>query len=524
MESLRTERTAFEWRVATLHWRWLLLGSLAAGACLDEPEQGSAFPPKPLSPAALAALHACLDPVPISGGWEHCANGVTHRAQLGECASSLPRPPGSDPALVEVLRRLPDTDAGVLADGGVVPQIELVQCRSDADCTAQPHGHCEATDGIFGPPYAVCDYGCVTDSECSGGHVCLCGAGPVGRCVASPCRTDADCEGGMCASSAQGACGPSPLACQTAQDRCASASDCAAGGGCMAEQFDLSLSLGAWHCVEQACPVIGRPFLCDGQARLAAAKQRTDWCAALPAADALDVVADETLRAAVADGWLQQALMEHASVAAFARFSLQLLSLGAPAELVSAAAQAQADEIAHAQDCFALARRSGAGDVGPGPLPLAGALDETELSSIVLGTILEGCVGETVAALEAAEACAQCADPTARAVLERIARDETRHAQLAWRVVAWALETGPASLRGEVGEAFARELATAPSAQAGSELDLRLLQHGLMSAALRSQLRARVLHEVIAPCADALLSSAAPSNAQRPAPATAALV
>jgi hypothetical protein len=262
--------------------------------------------------------------------------------------------------------------------------------------------------------------------------------------------------------------------------------------------------------------VIGRPFLCDGQARLASAEQRADWCAALPdAAPALDLITNEKLRGTIASGWLQRALMEHASVAAFARFSLQLLGLGAPAELVNAAARAQADEIGHAQDCFALARRHGAGDLGPGPLPLAGALAETNLRSIVLGTIAEGCIGETLAALEAAEACAHCTDPVARAVLERIAEDETRHAQLAWRFVAWALETGHPGLLVDVRAAFGRELGSPLPAASSSDLDRGLLQHGLMSDTLRSWLRMRVLREVIAPCADALLAraSSSPSDA-----------
>jgi hypothetical protein len=50
------------------------------------------------------------------------------------------------------------------------------------------------------------------------------------------------------------------------------------------------------------------------------------------------------------------------------------------------------------------------------------------LESIVIAAIEEGCIGETVAALEAAEALAHCADPEARRVLE-ISRDETEHAR-----------------------------------------------------------------------------------------------
>lgn len=217
------------------------------------------------------------------------------------------------------------------------------------------------------------------------------------------------------------------------------------------------------------------------------------------------------LRARVAQGWLEQALMEHASVAAFARFSLQLLSLGAPAELVSEASQALADEIRHARECFALARRHGGRDVGPGPLPLGGALHELGLTEIVLGTIAEGCIGETIAALEAAEAHAHCQDEATRNVLERISADETQHAQLAWRLVAWALERGPASLREAVAAGFERELSAVPSSSSStitlSPGEHPLLLHGLVGPELRGALRVRVLHDVVAPSVRALLSA-----------------
>ena len=101
--------------------------------------------------------------------------------------------------------------------------------------------------------------------------------------------------------------------------------------------------------------------------------------------------------------------------------------------------------------------------MGPGPLDLAGALESTDLGAIVLGTITEGCIGETVAAIEAAEALAHCEDEAARPTLERIARDETRHAQLAWQFVAWALEVGPATLREKARAAFADAIQVEPA-------------------------------------------------------------
>ena len=507
MSSVYTDLSTFEWRVATTRWRWLILGSVGvvtagcwgqAGGGDSEPEPGTL--PAGSPPRGTSPFHICDDPQPLGGGWQRCANGLNHRPEGGECTSQLPRAQVID---VEALQRNYARSAGEL-------QIVSVECRSDSDCAAAPHGYCQVAYYDVGQVQLQCEYGCVADSDCAANEVCEC-AGLIGSCVAAPCRTDTDCAGdGMCVLVDADSCLGPQFGCQTPRDECATAADCAAGEVC---GIDTS-SNGAWRCLSVMCTP-GRPFLIDGNVRLAPARKRSDWHAALPLTESTpDLARDPELRAAVSRGWLQQALMEHASVAAFARFSLQLLSLGAPAELMGAAAQAQADEIAHARDCFALARRYGAGDIGPGPLPLGGALDEMELSEVVLGTLLEGCIGETVAALEAAEAGSHCVDPTARAVLLCIAEDETRHAQLAWRFVAWALETGPASLRGQVRDAFARELARgAAGTLPTSELDRRLLQHGLLSAELRSLLRARVLREVIAPAADALLSSA--GNASR---------
>jgi hypothetical protein len=174
------------------------------------------------------------------------------------------------------------------------------------------------------------------------------------------------------------------------------------------------------------------------------------------------------------------------------------------------------DEVEHARACFDLARRHGETDVGPGPLDLSGALESADLEAVLLGTIAEGCIGETVAAIEAAEACAHCEDDATRSVLERIARDETQHAALAWTFVAWALEVGPAGLRERARAAFAAATAqAAPALLAPTALDRELARHGLIGASLRGDLRSRVLREVIAPCARALLDPPARQNLTR---------
>src|SRR5262249_20121002 len=115
----------------------------------------------------------------------------------------------------------------------------------------------------------------------------------------------------------------------------------------------------------------GRPFLVEETARTATAIGRDDW--ALSSAPALAGLSARE-RERLAGEWVEDGLMEHASVAAIARFVLQLLALGAPASLVSAAQQAMADEILHARLCFGLAAGYGGAPQGPSALPLAGAL------------------------------------------------------------------------------------------------------------------------------------------------------
>ncbi len=154
------------------------------------------------------------------------------------------------------------------------------------------------------------------------------------------------------------------------------------------------------------------------------------------------------LRDRVAQHWTEIAQMEHASIAAFARFVLQLLAFGAPQELVADAQRAMADETTHARLAYGLASAYAGRDIGPAPIAIGGCLDgAAEVRAFVATTFAEGCVGEVMAALEAREALEYAQEPAVRAALETIARDEARHAELAWRTVAWALAAEPPRLR-----------------------------------------------------------------------------
>jgi hypothetical protein len=136
--------------------------------------------------------------------------------------------------------------------------------------------------------------------------------------------------------------------------------------------------------------------------------------------------------------WLADALAEHASIASFARATLELMALGAPTSLIADTQRAGADEIRHAEACFALAARFLGRAVNPGPLPAIAprAPDPVRFSRNVYQ---EGCVGETLAVLRAQRELADCHDRSTARVLQMIIADETRHAALAYRTLDWAL-------------------------------------------------------------------------------------
>jgi hypothetical protein len=393
-----------------------------------------------------------------------------HRPSAGECALP-PRGAACDPAV--------DTDT--------------TACSTDADCTYAANGRCNSMGGT-----CLCDYPCTRDEDCGAGTLCLCpDATSGGRCAVASCRTDADCGGGLCASSTASCGGGLTFACLAASDECRSDSDCGAGYICQA-------SGGGRTCAPAGCGGIGRPFLVAGQERLACPAHRADWArdfAPPPCA------VEEPLRGALALAWTRAGLMEHASIAAFARFTLQLLSLGAPAELVERAQRALADETRHARICFAFASAHAAEAVGPGALDVSQALSEGSFEHIVCTAIHEGCVGETLAAAEAREAAANASDPRVAAELHAIAEDEAEHAVLAWRFVAWAIDVAGARARAAIRHELDRVAASAAPG-VNDDAPLELARHGFVVGARRQELRAQVMAEVIAPCARLLAGRA----------------
>ncbi|MDP3220870.1 MAG: ferritin-like domain-containing protein [Deltaproteobacteria bacterium] len=185
---------------------------------------------------------------------------------------------------------------------------------------------------------------------------------------------------------------------------------------------------------------IGRPLMVDGRAEVADIAHDPAWADTDAATD--DALTDAQ-RAALAAQWTRAMSEEHASVAAFARLSLQLLSLGAPPELVARTHRAALDEVDHARRSAALASRFAGRVTSPGALPAAIApIAIVDLATLAVETLREGCLGEAVSAQVAARSLALATDPEVRETLGVIARDEAEHAALAWDLVDWCLAAG----------------------------------------------------------------------------------
>lgn len=380
------------------------------------------------------------------------------------------------------------------------PDVSEVGCTTDSDCGAG--SRCDQY--FLGPPAGdacQCVTTCETDSDCGAGKLCLCGEAG-GSCVDATCSTDADCGAGLrCASYQTGdPCDPTVgFACQTAADQCITGGDCLRDAtGDMSCNVDAS---GSRVCEGGGgCMAAGRPLVVDGRPRLAGVAERADWLerASVGAPSAHD-------RPAIAAGWAHIAAMEHASVASFARFAMDLLSLGAPPDLIHGAARAMAEETEHARLAFGLATAFGGSAMGPARLDVAGALGATDLVELAVATFLEGCIAEGIASAEAAIAATYAVDPAVRAVQERIAIEEGHHAELGWKTIAWALRTDPR----RVAPALRAALARAEAEEPPRGLEPGLEAWGLLGPQDRAAVRSAMLRTVVRPILERVLEGAA---------------
>lgn len=371
----------------------------------------------------------------------------------------------------------------------------FVRCADGSIDRAARGGPCDA----IGPSV------CRTDADCGTPNlVCVCGGMlpnlPGSVCAPRSCDTDADCPLGECGvGTYQDGCARQTfLACRTSDDACRTDADCTRAGT-PGECAPLSAT-SSFACQVPNCD-IGRPLVVDGRVRTARSEVRTDW-----ASDYRHLTSsvDPSMHAAIASRYAEIAALEHASVASFARFVLQLLAAGAPAELLAEAQRAGLDEIRHAELAYGVATAFAGVPTGPGPLPEATAAIVTDRRAMIEALVTEACVGETLGAAEARLSADSVEDPALRRALDGVADDEQRHAELGWRALAWLLRADP-TLVPAARAAFERE--ARPERFAVVEGQASAPGSGLPSPNAIAATRRAVLEHVVGPCAQALLGA-----------------
>ncbi|MCB9751344.1 MAG: ferritin-like domain-containing protein [Myxococcales bacterium] len=480
-----------DWKLASFRSSLMLaMGLVACGPgtkTSDTQETDTGGPPAVCDDAKPIMQVGAPD---VATGWVVCANGTIHRDAPAECVDPTP--------------------------SGTACDIEGQDCMVDADCDAREHGRCVYLPSMI-EPICGCVYGCTSDADCPGGTICACAGETTlsnypgaSRCIPAECTLSDDCGGQLCAiGSLQDGCGANyEASCTTPTDTCHADADCDVD--CHPEGAN-----GQWECVDLCC--CGRPFVVAGEARVAGLRARGDWLIGHVSRDLMEL--SRAARRRLVTRWGDAARMEHASIAAFARFSLQLLARGAPPELLRDASRATRDEVDHARRCFALLSAYAGGPAqGPAALDVVGvgaALGARERALVEV--VFEACVGETLAAVEAAAALRVARAPAVREALATIARDELRHAAPGWRTLRWALRREPEA-RDRVARAFADAIAEARAelARAPVHEEPDCEAHGLLDERARRELLAAALRDVVTPCARALLDAAHGEGARAP--------
>jgi hypothetical protein len=145
----------------------------------------------------------------------------------------------------------------------------------------------------------------------------------------------------------------------------------------------------------------------------------------------------------------RMAHLEAASVHAFRTMRSELKALGAPHTLVRAAERSARDEMRHARVTARLARKHGAAV----PRVRVGRAAPRSLEAMARENAVEGCVRETFGALVASWQARHAKDGAIAGAMRTIARDEGRHAALAWAFDRWAAARLDAAARARVASA-----------------------------------------------------------------------
>ncbi|UQA57667.1 ferritin-like domain-containing protein [Polyangium aurulentum] len=211
-----------------------------------------------------------------------------------------------------------------------------------------------------------------------------------------------------------------------------------------------------WKCV------IGRPLRIDGEQALAPVLASRAERRAMPL--------DEVTRNALGRAWLEDTQGECASIPAFLALARDLRAVGAPEALIDRALAAADDEARHTALCADLAGAHAGLSLSPILMPPPPSRDRNRaeaLRRLALESWADGCLGEGAAAARARRSFAAASHAGARDALAVIARDEQRHADLGWDILAHCLAEGGRDVRETLAEAILASPSAPPEVAAG---------------------------------------------------------
>ena len=182
----------------------------------------------------------------------------------------------------------------------------------------------------------------------------------------------------------------------------------------------------------------GRPLIFDGVAQAASICPGKTWSKG-PLAESIQLTFKQ--RQLLAVFWLRTAQMEHASVASFHQFALDLMRFGASPDLLIRTNKAIMDEISHAKAAFAITEGFLNQSLSPGDFDMK-IQPAKDLIDFAKKVALEAAINETLAVILATLQREQCTDYAIKKFLTDIIREEAEHAELAWDTLRWLIKKG----------------------------------------------------------------------------------
>lgn len=146
---------------------------------------------------------------------------------------------------------------------------------------------------------------------------------------------------------------------------------------------------------------------------------------------------------AVRREWLRRVEAEYRSAAITQHLTLWLIQIGASPDLVRRGLRIAGDEITHAEMSHRTYAAAGGRDMPAivrESLGLVRQEDDPLEHDVARVGVEVFCLGETVAVPLFKELREGCSVPIARRALDRVLRDEVRHRDFGWTLLAWLME------------------------------------------------------------------------------------